>query len=293
MITGMLEVYSLREQRALKCPPPSLLSPRTPDYWRTVRTTERFLEATILGEKGQSEHFPGRPISCPNGMEWLTESSPKDLSRGLRAVGRCWGRPTHHCPRAWNRRLWGARQHTSQGSPTPKPHTQTSGDSGPSCSSPRAAPGSSSSYVYGEKLVKSTPSTERSCFPLLKAESPTSKGKPSPCLTAVIKSHLSLSFPSQTMPITNTKGKDCDSWMFPILTADCHKFPSPWSSLRLLLTVLRSHHPEGRPLFLRLSRRLLEGLAKAHRSICKAIPSPFAHLPAGLGVSRHLGFWCL
>lgn len=34
-------------------------------------------------------------------------------------------------------------------------------------------------------------------------------------------------FPSQVMPITNTKGKERDSLMFPILTADCHKFPSP------------------------------------------------------------------
>lgn len=41
----------------------------------------------------------------------------EDLSRVLRAVGKCWGSPTHCCPHTWMRRLWGAGRHTFQGIP--------------------------------------------------------------------------------------------------------------------------------------------------------------------------------
>lgn len=117
-----------------------------------------------------------------------------------------------------------------KGLPSAKPHTQTSGHFGLPESSPRAGLRVWQFSYLSWKALEIYTSMGMSCFPLLRAENssyPSSKGKPSFYLKAVIKSRLSLLFPRQMMPITNTKGKERDSLMFPVLTADCHKSPSP------------------------------------------------------------------
>lgn len=66
-----------------------------------------------------------------SGMEGLTEASPEDLSRVLRAVGRCWGSPPTPVPAPGTGGSEEQDNTPPRRSPTPKPHTQTSGHSGP------------------------------------------------------------------------------------------------------------------------------------------------------------------